>query len=447
MSTKGSSTLRLATQAGGPRDRRSGWRLHRQTDENGDSPARWVGAARNPTYGNSQLRQGGAIIPLFVIALVALIAVGGLALDVGHYFLNRTRLQNAVDAAALNGATTLNQLLPNANAQTNAINDARGAFRLNAAEANAELGSIADADVIVEFTDHSNPSEPCGGLAGDANDRFVRVCINSFVTPPWLLQVVGLFGIDVPVLDQPVSAVSGPTPVPCPTKVAPMFACVDPAQAGNPPYFGYPLHTLIRLKAAPNDGKGDFGSGNYQLLDLEGSGCSKNGVEGFLAAGWNHKLCPGDIAQVDTKPGQCVGPVDKGLNVRLNCDHKLIDYPEIACDVLTAPLPRTLDQYQNDLKTLPWNEIPPAAEGRRMLTIAFVQCSGVDNGTTRNVNVLGFGCFFMRDTVQKEKGKQVVYMELTDSCGTSGGAPGPGTLVGPYRIVLYKDYDPIAADR
>lgn len=55
-------------------------------------------------------RQGGAVSVLMVIALVAISMMAALALDGGHMLLNKTRLQNAVDAAALGGAKTLSQV-------------------------------------------------------------------------------------------------------------------------------------------------------------------------------------------------------------------------------------------------------------------------------------------------------------------------------------------------
>ena len=55
-------------------------------------------------------RQEGAVSVLMVIALAAMAMMAALALDGGHMLLNKTRLQNAVDAAALSGAKTLSQV-------------------------------------------------------------------------------------------------------------------------------------------------------------------------------------------------------------------------------------------------------------------------------------------------------------------------------------------------
>ena len=55
-------------------------------------------------------RQEGSVSVLMVIALAAMAMMAALALDGGHMMLNKTRLQNAVDAAALSGAKTLSQV-------------------------------------------------------------------------------------------------------------------------------------------------------------------------------------------------------------------------------------------------------------------------------------------------------------------------------------------------
>ena len=55
-------------------------------------------------------RQEGAVSVLMVFALAAIGMMAALALDGGHMLLNKTRLQNAVDAAALSGAKTFSQV-------------------------------------------------------------------------------------------------------------------------------------------------------------------------------------------------------------------------------------------------------------------------------------------------------------------------------------------------
>ena len=56
-------------------------------------------------------QQRGAMLVLVVIAMASLLLMGALALDGSHMLLNKTRLQNAVDAAALSGAKTLSMVV------------------------------------------------------------------------------------------------------------------------------------------------------------------------------------------------------------------------------------------------------------------------------------------------------------------------------------------------
>src|SRR5688500_16061724 len=51
--------------------------------------------------------QRGAVAVIVVISLAVLIIMAGLVRDVGHAFVNKTRLQNTVDAAALAAAKVL----------------------------------------------------------------------------------------------------------------------------------------------------------------------------------------------------------------------------------------------------------------------------------------------------------------------------------------------------
>ena len=50
-------------------------------------------------------KQHGNILVVFTVALFALIGMASLALDGGHLLLNKGKLQNLVDAAALHAAT------------------------------------------------------------------------------------------------------------------------------------------------------------------------------------------------------------------------------------------------------------------------------------------------------------------------------------------------------
>ena len=78
----------------------------------------------------SQNTQKGVIAVVVAIGIAALVGIVGLALDTGHLLLNKTRLQNAVDAAALTGAQELRNSV-SANPLADARNAAIAAFPAN----------------------------------------------------------------------------------------------------------------------------------------------------------------------------------------------------------------------------------------------------------------------------------------------------------------------------
>jgi uncharacterized membrane protein len=63
-------------------------------------------------------RQRGITLVTIAIALVAVVAVAGLAIDIGHVVVNKSRLQATVDAAALSAAKVLDTTGSTAQART-----------------------------------------------------------------------------------------------------------------------------------------------------------------------------------------------------------------------------------------------------------------------------------------------------------------------------------------
>src|SRR5215469_2054486 len=92
-------------------------------------------------------RQRGIAMVFLAVGLAALLLMAGLALDVGHATLNKTRLRNATDAAALAAAkmldSTRNTILASTAALTAYGNNANasGDHELAAAYANG-AGSV-----------------------------------------------------------------------------------------------------------------------------------------------------------------------------------------------------------------------------------------------------------------------------------------------------------------
>ena len=78
-------------------------------------------------------QQRGIVAALVAVALLGVLLMAGLAIDIGHLVLNKSRLQSTVDAAALAAAKVLDQT----GSEAQATAAARGVFDLNAAQAAA----------------------------------------------------------------------------------------------------------------------------------------------------------------------------------------------------------------------------------------------------------------------------------------------------------------------
>lgn len=375
--------------------------------------------------------QRGAILPLVAIGMLALVGVSGLALDMGHLYLNRTRLQNAVDAAAISGAKTLNELGNTIAAQTAATADARTTFQNNVT---GDLATIENTNVNVEFSDSLNPF-----TAGGANPRYIRVAVAAanFSWPTWLIRVLGAGFANSSVGG---SAVAGPMSV-CPNNILPMIACTDDTNAGSPPNFGYVVGQDYTLKIpAGNNPDSPVGPGNFQLLSLN-CGNGANCVRDNLAGAFNNTLCTGTNSTAVTQPGNLAGPTKQGLNSRLDCPGGCgpVDTTLYPPDIYTN-IPLTYSQYQTALAEPSTAFNPNGVPGRRILTVPFANCTGIAQGRS-DITILGLGCFFMKDKVQQGGNDNAVNSEYISACPASGGSLSyTNSLTGPWTIILYKDY-------
>lgn len=287
-------------------------------------------------------RQRGAVVILLTVAMVALLAMAGLALDGGHLMLNKTRLQNAVDAAALSGAKTLGQVVAPiykddyeseeayesavAIAEAEAINAVHNAvketLRLNAeADGNDELGRLASVDVSELADDESQNASLTlkvefsnfvdGSFTANlpANPRYVRVWVRHYELSGFFWQLLQSIG-DLGGKEVGAVAVAGPSPT-APCDLAPLLVCADPDQKpSGTNFWGYKFGQLEVLKSTKWQESG-IGPGNFQLLDYGSGGKT---LEEALAGGLNKCYAVGDA--VKTEPGNKVGPVRDGFNTR-----------------------------------------------------------------------------------------------------------------------------------
>jgi hypothetical protein len=401
--------------------------------------------------------QRGIVIVIVAIALFAIVAAGALALDVGHAMVNKTRLQNTVDAAALSAAKTLDQ--SGSTAQASAA--ATEVFQDNAEGAgNREMNEYFSGGgaLRIEFSNTLYPFAP-----GTTPAQYVRVAVDNFPLETWIAGAIGITEKSVA-----ATAVSGPSPPLGPASevcnLAPMMVCGNPANPAGT-FFGYTLGAVQVMKTSTTNGQWNVGPGNFQLIRLD-AGPGANNVRQALAGGYD--ACSESGEPIETEPGNDVGPVLQGLNTRFGDYNgpmhgtQAIYPPDVITTANTRPIvtnaqgqvitqPGDLNfnysMYAAQVVRGPYN-YQPAPDGpghfeRRILTVPVGDCSGTVNGQGE-VPLLGYGCFFLLQPANKQGNLAKVYGQFVDGC-EAGGYPGPvpgggaGGGVGPHIIELYED--------
>jgi len=418
--------------------------------------------------GDLGARQQGVIVVLVAIAMLMMLGIVGMAIDGAHGMLNKSRLQNTVDAAALSAAKTLDQTKGDTTA---ALAEALSMFGTNASGAgNGEIAASYarnDVQVSVQFSNTLMPF-----VAGTIPAQYVRVRATNLRLPGWFIPVMGFAEKIVG-----ASAVAGPSPtlaVIC--NIAPMMVCGDPAAAaGGDPFYGYRVGQPQVLKSSTTGGTFEVGPGNFQLIRLDGSSGAAD-IRRELAGDYGACLTTDD--EIPTEPGNTVGPVVQGINTRLGSYSGPLrssseQYPP---DVITkqvtpaltyddatntikyqgAPVEPYGDQpfydyqdYEADLAAKRYDNNPidgspsgNGAFGRRVLALPVGDCSTSVNGAG-TLPLMGVLCFhLLQEAVQKGNESQVFGQFIGDGCGVTGKpGPDPTTGPGPYIIQLYKDPD------
>lgn len=261
--------------------------------------------------------QRGAVLILVVVAMAAILMMSALALDGGHMLMNKARLQNAVDAAALSGAKMLGQIAGEMNSGDTAAFAARNTLLLNAADGtgNAELATgISKKGGVANFAKVEFSTSVYGPFAFDqtvsSEHRYVRVTVLEYGLAGFFWSFVQNFGSgNLGAKSVAAVATAGPSPT-SPCELAPLVVCAKSNDADSA--WGFGFGELEVLKTAAGD-ESPIGPGNFQLLDLTGTGGAK--TVGQLMAGGGY-ICPTVGATVDTKPGNTVGQSVRGLNTR-----------------------------------------------------------------------------------------------------------------------------------
>ncbi|MEF1309661.1 pilus assembly protein TadG-related protein [Vibrio mytili] len=445
---------------------------------------------RRPMSVATRRSQNGITLVLISLIMLILIGMGAFSMDLNHQVLNKARLQNAVDSAALAAAVVADD--------TSDVDFADAAARsallsFISGSGNQELGKKGDEGVIgfaenveilitfsVENTKDSffNASEfKSEGVLENSNDSdiYVRVAVSGVPLTQFLSYI---FGSNKNVS---ASAVAGPSAAITNTcNISPIAMCGN--LAATDLAWGYIPSTKPNYDAKtdkiaetvhvlkPSGHKdGGIGAGNYHLLDF---GSGKNTVRDLLAGISDTCISVGNT--VTTETGKGTGPVAQGLNTRFDTksSNKTDTGEEIKSDKYLEESNVTYDNYESVYKEAESTSNPDAfyyadyyaalnscesnesnslcntnyyeqsgQEGRRVLRVPIVNCdSSPKSGGKMDLEVLGIGCFFITQQVQKKGNESEIYGQFLEDCTVKNASTGiDPSGIGPYKIQLYKD--------
>jgi Flp pilus assembly protein TadG len=261
---------------------------------------------RGPSFLSFWRDEGGAVAPLYAIALFGLVGMTGIAFDYGRLMAMDSELQNAADAAALAAATQLN-------GQTDAMNvamtAANAAFATAASDyvnetrfSNVDDDGDGDTRPITQLTftfwsgyDHETDT-PEGLLDPETDDgeeaRVVQVTVDGREVFYALTPVVGAISSG----DVTASAMATLEQATC--DVVPMMFCAPNPDFGTDPN---DIGKGMRLHMLPN-ATDAFTPGNFGFLDIEydtnGNPNRRMGIntQGGVCVGGVVESDPGDRA-------------------------------------------------------------------------------------------------------------------------------------------------------
>lgn len=394
-------------------------------------------------------KQQGIVIVIVTIAMITMLGVAALAIDINHAYMNRTKLQNGVDAAALSAAFSMDEYKGTsiAEAKANATTVANETLvRLTASAGNAEVDSVG-ADIAVTF---NSSSDFTGADCVVDGDCYVRVAVSNLALESYFMRLF----TDVKAVA--ASAVSGPSAGGGSCNVVPMAMCApDPLSETG----GYNDNNVYQLKLYSNSS--EMGPGNFQLLNLD-----EGTLREQMAGSYEGCAFPGE--DVTSKPGNTVGPVWQGLDTRFLTEDDIesgsgsnsvrgsygpeTDTRETPADELADNLDAIKEGTFNagdadslDGEGLSYNYSDYTGTGRRVLEVPIIECTGGETGAS-DYRVVTIGCYFLLRKPPRNSGQgqgaleNAVYAEYMRDCKVQNSRNnGENSTIGTYRIVLYDD--------
>ncbi len=369
----------------------------------------------------------GSVLAVSTFGMLAFLLATGLCVDISHFYLVKTELQNAADAAALAGATALN-------ADDGGITRATDlAIRaMNSYEFNHKGTALTRTNVTFAVNLDGAYMNETAAKAKAAKIRFVKVKIPPKSVPvSFAAMVLGnTFDLDA----EATAGMSVSLNTFC--DWIPLSVIDDNVAVIKAP-------NLYTIRRPPG---GAISPGNYQILAVDGPGASDDRI----GLGGGVKNCVGAGSSVSTKPGVSAGAVRQGINTRFGVyggGLDPVDYPpdQNVKEGIT---------YQDYLNTKEAAEKGVAQDpnlfqaptrgtpqwGRRVVVIPIVKISEFDGGRDR-VTIHHFGAFFLQTGVDNGNGGDIKaeYIGKRVVIGRGGYDPTGGPVTPELSIpVLYR---------
>ena len=428
----------------------------------------------------------GNVLAYTVLSALFLFLAVGLGVDLSHFYLAKTEMQNAADAAALAGASALT--LPNPDRITTAVDRAIQILNTNKYNFNNKTFDVDRASLCgtgqacVTFAKNLDGAYVTESVAHDdpVDVRFIRVTtpskpVSVIFASPILGSTLALTAKAISGLSKPGNAKYCPFPlsaVQCRPGTTCEFAsefwgdCGD-APTGTPPR--PPVHTYTDGTPACDPtrefckgctytvrsaGSGGPSPGNLGILGCAGSGCD-NVRDSLKAYG---EGCDCGLTSVgETMPvqtGACAGPISDGLNVRFDryqpgggpMSYNALFPPDVNVaqgDPIGPPGTQTwpgipFSQYQSGAGAVPPATDHPGVAERRILVLPITHVQDWPTGSAGSVTARGFGAFFMRSQAIGVNGDiklEYTGKNVTGITGIDPSTTGTSNIVTP---VLYR---------
>ena len=407
----------------------------------------------------------GNVLAYTVLSALFLFLAVGLGVDLSHFYLAKTEMQNAADAAALAGASALT--LPNPDRITTAVNRAVNLLNTNKYNFNNQSFSVDRAKLcgpgeacvtFAENLDQTTYVSEAAAIADPDNIRFIKVttpakAVSVIFASPLLGSALSLnakatAGLSVPgnvrVCVAPLSAVA-PNPgesFPAGSEGTCKTAGIQKYTDGTPdcdPTKEFCKGCLYTIRAGTTTNPSP---GNYQILACAGNGGAqvRDALAAYGAGCKCGNISPGDEIGVDTKtkPGDTAGPVQDGLNVRFDDYKGAVKYSESTPPDLNVAQGITYTQYTEKSPFVKPENGHMGQPDRRVLKIPIIEDREFDNGKDV-VHVKSLTGFFMQEPVGKKKNGDITVEYVGgDVNGVTGLDPSGGSTTNIVTPVLYR---------